>query len=63
MAMADGIVVGGSVMDIHPSLYGQRPRVKLNTPDLAKDDRELRVTRAALEASLPLVGVCKGMPS
>jgi putative glutamine amidotransferase len=32
----------------------------LNAPDIRKDVLELRVTRAALEASLPLVGVCKG---
>ena len=41
-------------------LYGQRPRVELNAPDLRKDQRELRITRAALEASLPMVGVCRG---
>ena len=60
IALADAIVVGGSVVDVHPALYREAPRVPLNTPDLVKDVRELRVTRAALEASLPLVGVCKG---
>jgi putative glutamine amidotransferase len=60
VALADAIVVGGSVIDVHPALYREAPRVPLNTPDLRKDVRELRVTRAALEASLPLVGVCKG---
>ena len=60
VAIADGIVLGGSVVDVDPSLYGQRPRVKLNKPDPGRDRREIRVTRAALEASLPLVGVCKG---
>jgi putative glutamine amidotransferase len=60
IAMADGIVIGGSVIDIHPSLYGEAPRVPLNRPDVAVDGRELRTVRAALEASLPYVGVCKG---
>jgi putative glutamine amidotransferase len=60
IAMADGIVVGGSVIDVHPSLYGERPRVPLNAPDLARDVREMRTVRAALEASLPYVGICKG---
>lgn len=60
IALADGIVIGGSLIDVHPSLYGQRPRVKLNAPDATRDDREIRVTRAALEATLPVVGVCKG---
>jgi RNA polymerase sigma factor (sigma-70 family) len=60
LALADAVVIGGSVIDLHPSLYGEAPRVRLNTPDVRRDVRELRVTRAALEASLPLVGVCKG---
>jgi len=61
IAVADGILIGGSVVDLHPSLYREAPRHRLNTPDLTKDVRELAVTRAALEASLPTVGVCKGL--
>jgi putative glutamine amidotransferase len=60
IAMADAIVMGGGVVDVHPALYGERPRVALNAPDLTKDVRELRTVRAALEAGLPYVGVCKG---
>lgn len=60
VALADAVVIAGSVIDVHPALYREEPRVPLNTPDLRTDVRELRVTRAALEASLPLVGVCKG---
>jgi putative glutamine amidotransferase len=60
IALADGMVIGGSVVDLHPALYREAPRVRLNAPDLAKDVYELRVTRAALEASLPLVGICRG---
>lgn len=61
LAIADAVVIGGSVVDLHPALYREAPRVPLNTPDLAKDVRELAVTRAALEASLPMVGICKGL--
>ena len=60
IALADAVVIGGSVIDLHPALYREAPRVPLNSPDIGKDVRELRVTRAALEASLPLVGICKG---
>ena len=60
IALADAIVLGGSVIDLHPAIYGEAPRVPLTSPDLRKDIRELRVTRAALEASLPMVGICKG---
>jgi putative glutamine amidotransferase len=60
IALADAVLIGGSVIDVHPALYREAPRVPLNAPDIRKDVRELRVTRAALEANLPLVGVCKG---
>jgi len=60
VAMAGGVVLGGSVVDLHPSLYGESPRVHLHTPNLERDARELRVLRAALQASVPLVGVCRG---
>jgi RNA polymerase sigma factor (sigma-70 family) len=60
IALADAIVIGGSVNDLHPNLYGERPRVDLNAPDMARDAREMQVTRAALEASLPMLGVCGG---
>jgi putative glutamine amidotransferase len=60
LAFADGVVVGGNVVDVHPALYRERPRVRLNAPDLAQDVRELRLIRAVLEASLPFVGICRG---
>ncbi|HET8975765.1 MAG TPA: sigma-70 family RNA polymerase sigma factor [Solirubrobacterales bacterium] len=60
LAVADAIVISGSVNDLHPALYGERPRVRLNAPDPARDAREMRVTRAALDASLPLLGICGG---
>ena len=60
LAIADGLVVGGSVIDIHPATYGERPRVPLRAPDLAADVRDLRVVRAALEASIPYLGICSG---
>ena len=53
-------MISGSVTDLHPGLYGERPRVRLNTPNPARDAREIRVTRAALESSLPLLGICGG---
>jgi putative glutamine amidotransferase len=61
VALADAVVLGGSVVDIDPALYRQAPRVPLTAPDIRKDVHELRVARAALEASLPVVGICKGL--
>jgi putative glutamine amidotransferase len=60
LAVADGLVAGGSVIDLDPSLYGEAPRVRLRKPDPERDVRELRTVRAALEAGLPYLGICKG---
>jgi RNA polymerase sigma factor (sigma-70 family) len=60
VALADAVVVGGSVIDVHPALYGEAPRAALKAPDLRKDIQLLRLTRAALEASVPFVGICNG---
>jgi putative glutamine amidotransferase len=60
IALADAVVIGGSVVDVHPATYRERPRAPLNAPDLTNDLHELRLTRAALDASLPMVGVCRG---
>ena len=60
LVLADAVVVSGSVTDIDPALYGEAPRVPLNAPDLPCDARELRTVRAALEADLPYLGICRG---
>jgi putative glutamine amidotransferase len=61
IALADGIVTGGSVVDVHPALYREAPRAPIMTPDIRKDVQDLRVIRAALEANLPYVGICQGL--
>ena len=61
IALADAIVTGGSVVDVHPALYRESPRAQLKRPDIRKDIQDLRVMRAALEANLPYVGICQGL--
>ena len=60
IAFADAVVIGGGIIDVDPRVYGERPRVRLHTPDIAADVRELRTVRAAIEASVPYLGICKG---
>ena len=58
---AGALVVAGSVTDVHPALYGERPGPHLSgTPDLRRDRRDLAALRTALRADLPLLGVCSG---
>ena len=60
LAQVDGLVIGGSVTDLDPVLYRERPRAELHDPDLAADREGLRVLRTALRLDLPVVGVCRG---
>jgi putative glutamine amidotransferase len=58
---AGGLVVAGSVTDVHPALYGERPGSDLSgTPDARRDWRDLGALQSALRADLPLLCVCSG---
>ncbi len=58
---ADGLVVSGSVSDVHPALYGEAPGPHLSgSLDARRDWRDLGALRAALRADVPLLGVCSG---
>jgi putative glutamine amidotransferase len=59
LRVLDGLVLGGGA-DLTPQLYGQSPEPLTETrPD--RDAAELPLTRAALAADLPILGVCRGM--
>jgi putative glutamine amidotransferase len=60
LAAADAVVIGGSAGDVHPGLYRERARARLDGPDLELDIRELRLLNAALRLDVPVVGVCRG---
>ena len=55
----DGLVLAGGA-DLGPELYGARPE-PLTDARPARDSAELLLTRAALDAGLPVLGVCRGM--
>lgn len=62
-AMADriaGLLIPGGP-DVDPALYGEDPHpgTRAMTPDA--DRAELALIRAALDAELPVLGICRGM--
>lgn len=60
LAGADGLVLGGSETDVHPSLYGEPVGPHVGATDLTRHLRDLAALRQALRTGLPVIGVCSG---
>lgn len=56
----DGLIIPGG-NDVHPSQYGAAPHPALGPTIDLLDEVQLALTRAAIAADLPLLGVCRGM--
>ena len=60
LKLIDGLVVTGGAFDVDPSLFGARdkhPTVKLKG---RRTEFEWKITQAAVEADLPVLGICGG---
>jgi len=60
IAGLNGLLLGGG-RDVDPSLYDEAPHQQTDLPDHRRDRFELILTRAAIDADLPLLGICRGM--
>ncbi|MDH6227765.1 MULTISPECIES: gamma-glutamyl-gamma-aminobutyrate hydrolase family protein [Streptomyces] len=60
VARLDGLVIAGGP-DVDPSRYGAARDPRTGPPAAERDAWELALIGAALEARLPLLGVCRGM--
>lgn len=56
----DGVFLAGGG-DMNPTCYGQDLYAKTEGLDLLRDDAELKMAAWALEAHMPLLGVCRGV--
>jgi gamma-glutamyl-gamma-aminobutyrate hydrolase PuuD len=56
----DGLLISGGT-DLNPALYGQDPHEENEAPDDERDRMEIELIRAALEADLPVLCICRGM--
>lgn len=59
LAGLDGLIVSGGA-DIDPARYGQAPHAKTGAPRTDRDAWEDALLRAAIEAELPFLGICRG---
>jgi putative glutamine amidotransferase len=58
--VADGILLPGAVSNVHPSHFNQAVRDPSLPLDPGRDGLTLRLIRAAVDAGIPLLGICRG---
>lgn len=56
----DGLLLTGGE-DVSPELYGERPIPECGESDRQRDEMEIAFARWALDADMPLLGICRGM--
>ncbi|WP_371679338.1 gamma-glutamyl-gamma-aminobutyrate hydrolase family protein [Streptomyces sp. NBC_01276] len=56
----DGLIISGGP-DVDPVRYGAERDPRTGAPATVRDEWELALIGAALEADLPLLGICRGM--
>lgn len=60
LAMFDGVVFpGGS--DVDPTFYGEEPHQKLGPTYFKRDQFEIALVRASIDAGKAIMGICRGM--
>lgn len=59
LSLADGILLTGSPSNIEPQHYGATP-IEDDFNDAARDATTLPLIHAALEAGVPMLGICRG---
>lgn len=57
----DGIVLTGARPNVHPSEWGAVPTKAHEPYDQGRDQVALPLVRAAVDAGVPLIGICRGM--
>lgn len=56
----DGIIFAGG-SDVDPTFYGEEPHQKLGPTYFKRDQFEVALVKAALDADKALMGICRGM--
>jgi len=56
----DGLVLTGGAFDVDPALFGEPARHETVTVKPARTGFEMAITQAALDADMPVLGICGG---
>lgn len=58
--MADGLLLTGAVSNVHPSHFGEEVHNPALPLDPARDALTLKLIKAAIQAKVPLLAICRG---
>lgn len=61
LGILDGVLLTGGRPNVHPSYYGHEETEGHGPFDRGRDDVVLPLTRAAVAAGMPVLGVCRGI--
>lgn len=61
LSRLDGVMMTGSVSNVHPSHYGHPPDQRAEPHDDARDATTLDLIRMTLDLGLPLFVICRGI--
>src|SRR4051812_6602059 len=61
LARVDGVLLPGSVSNVHPAHYGAAPSAKAEPHDLKRDSLTLPLITGAVRHAIPLFAICRGM--
>jgi putative glutamine amidotransferase len=53
------LLTGGG--DVHPELYGEAPHPTFQASEPGRDEYEIALIKAAMDAELPIFAICRGM--
>lgn len=56
----DGLMLTGGG-DVDPALYGEAPHATFQASEEGRDEYEIAIVRAAVEAGVPIFAICRGM--
>ncbi|MFM1652881.1 gamma-glutamyl-gamma-aminobutyrate hydrolase family protein [Brevibacillus sp. B_LB10_24] len=59
-ALCDGVILSGGE-DVDPLYYGEEPHPQLGYTTRERDEAEIALIRHALEHSIPLLAICRGV--
>ena len=61
MNHCDGLVITGGNFDIHPSMYGESVKARIDRVDTGRTGLEVALARKAIAIDKPILGICGGM--